>query len=290
MKRAWMVGIVLSVALTALGCDGTELGPVRLELVKVKPTDDVSDLAAVLAEAVDDRGRVIPDKYAAVRGRLEAQLEKLAVSGPVATPQLFPTERHRWAYWYNARVAWSIKLAELAGFARRIRPEAMQRSFPLDVRAFTLDGIDEMLLAETRRSGDFRLAACAPGTRVDYAPLPKVPFTAANLSGKLNETLSRLILDEERLVFNVVWREVRVPRMLWAGRELVMREFVRATGNTEATLTTALVGRVNRPARRRLQEALGYTVVAQKPRALLAVPGRKVFFPGKVGLVELPGE
>ena len=264
-------------------------GPVRLELTGVEPTADVSDLAAVLGEAVDGRGRVVPQRLAKVRARLDAQLRRMALAGPTSRPELFPTYGDRWAYWYNARAGWSIKLAELAGFPRRVGPAAMRRrKFDLDGRMLSLEAIDEILVSEARRTGDFRLAACAPGVSVDCAPLPSRPYAAGDFSSRINEALSRLVLDERRFVLAVGKRQVRVPPMLWACRDLLGREYRRRTGSGEASFTSALSVHVSRLARRRLAEAIGYAVVPAGFRGELDLPGRKVFLPGKVGRVELP--
>ena len=114
-------------ALAWAGCNGggaREVGPVRLDLTGVEPTADVSDLAAVLDEAVDARGRIVPLRLAKVRGRLDAQLRRMALAGPTSRPELFPTYGDRWAYWHNARAGWAVKLADLAGFPRRVAPSA----------------------------------------------------------------------------------------------------------------------------------------------------------------------
>ena len=285
-----MLGVVLAGAAALSGCPSGELDRVRLDLTDVRASADVSDLAAVLTEMVDAAGRLRPDRFVLIRDRLDAQLRTFAVTSPGVTPKLFPTAESRRAYWYNARVAWSIKLAAMAGMTPDIHPKAMDRAFTLGLTEFTLDDIDEILVAEARRSGDFRLAACAPGARVNFAPLPTKPFTAEDLSQRLDGSLSALVVDEKCLVIDVARMQLRVPPMLWAVRDMVMDEFVQATGSREGVLTTALYGRVNRRARRRLQEATGYFIAAQRPRAQLAVPGRRMFFPGKVGRVELPVE
>jgi len=268
------------------GCAGPP-EPIRLDVSGVRPRADFSDLAAVLSATVSEDGRVLPAGLKSDLHRLDRQLRVLAVSGPTVTPGLFPTAAARWAYWYNARVAWSLKLAVLAGGKARLDPAARRRPFPLDGRSLSLEEIDRVLLAEARRAGDFRLAACTPGVCLDRAPMPTKPYEAADFPACLNTALSRLVLDERRFVLDVERRQVRIPPMLWA-----VRDMVGQVGTArQPGLQPALIGRLRRYvgglARHRLDEALGYTAVPQPPRPRLALVGPKVYVPGRFGRVEL---
>jgi len=270
------------------GCaDGLRPAAVELELSGVKPTADVSDLAAVLAGAVTKDGRVAPAAISRLSGRLDTQLRKMAVAGPTATPGLYPTYGCRWAYWYNARAGWSLKLSALAGCPRKLCPRAMcRRRFPLDGRSMSLSDIDAILLAEAERTGDFRLAACAPGVQVSYGPMPQRPYAAADFGERVSAMLSRLVLDERRFVVDVAARTVRVPPMLWAGRQSLFRQYRRDYGTQEVALATALRAYVDRRARRRLEECLGYKAVPRKPSGELAIPRARIYYPGKIGRIE----
>jgi hypothetical protein len=292
-----MMGVIRSFAKWAFyicpaamsaGClGGLGTAPMELDLAGVERTADVSDLAAVLAVAVTEDGRVRPEALERLEGRLDAQLRKLAVGGPTAAPELYPTYAARWAYWYNARAAWSLKLAAEAGCPRRTCPVTMcRRRFPLDGRSMSLEQIDRILLQEARRSGDFRLAACAPGVLLSLGPMPDRPWSAAQFAGRLGEALDLLVLDRRRFVVDVAERQVRVPRMLWACRDMVLEQYETDYGTGQAALITALRPHAGPAARRRLEEGLGYAVVGQGRRAELAVPRRKRYFPGRIGRVE----
>jgi len=282
----WMVCLVPAVLWA--GCLGGPVpSAVRLDVTGVAPSADVSDLAAVLNEVVTEDGRVNPDALGRLAGRLEAQLRRMAVAGPRATPGLFATYGSRWAYWYNARAAWSLKLAALAGCPREgCRVDMGGRPFPLDGRRMSLAEIDRILLAEAQSSGDFRLAACAPGVRLSFGPMPKRPWSGEEFDGRLAEAFDQLVLDERRFEVDVEKRQVRVPPMLWACRELVRRLYESEYGTAEATLITAIGAYVGPAARRRLQGALGYEAVERQGQAELAIPRRKVYFPGRIGKVE----
>ncbi len=163
------IGSTFLLVLFLAGCAvESDVAEVRLDLTGVEVSSSVSDLSAVLSKAVDKKGRLIPDGLASVRDRLDSQLKKMAISGPTATPEMYPTDESRWAYWYNARAAWSMKLADLAGLPpARCQPRAREKVFLLDGCDMSLEKIDSILQDAARRSGDFRLAACAPGAWVD---------------------------------------------------------------------------------------------------------------------------
>ncbi len=278
---------VVSAALFAIGCGGgVDAKPILLNMTGAGASSDVSDLAAVLADAVDESGRLVPVALAGVRDRLDEQLRKMSLAGPTATPDLFSTDAARLAYWYNAHAAWSMKLADMAGCSQRVSPTARKRTFELDGREMSLEKIDSILLDEARRSGDFRLAACAPGAWVDYAPLPQKPFSAEGFDNRLDEALNRLVLDDQRFVVDVERRQVRIPPMLWSCRDMVVSWYRRRYGPCNVGLTTALRAHLDSLAQRRLDNTLGYAAVRQEARTELAVPGRKIFYPGSIGRVE----
>lgn len=277
----------LPAALSAGCLNGAGAAPIALDVAGVSPSTGVSDLAAVLAEAATDDGRVRPEALGRAGERLDAQLRKMAVTGPTATPRLYPSYGAQWAYWYNARAAWSLKLAALAGCPRRACPLTVcRRRFPLDGRTMSLEMIDRILLAEARRSGDFRLAACAPGVLLSFGPMPGKPWAAGEFGGRLGEAFDLLVQDRRRFVVDVAKRQVRVPQMLWACRDLVLERYRADYGDAGATLITALRPHVGPGGLRRLEEALGYEAVPRPRQGELAIPRRKVYFPGRIGQVE----
>jgi hypothetical protein len=282
------IGTVLLLVLFLAGCAvESDVAEVRLDLTGVAVSSDVSDLSAVLSKVVDAKGRLIPAGFASVRDRLDSQLKKMAISGPTATPEMYPTDESRWAYWYNARAAWSMKLADLAGFPpAQCQPRAREKIFLLDGCDMSLEKIDSTLQDEARRSGDFRLAACAPGAWADYASLPQKPFTEGNFSAGLSKAFNRLVLNEKRFVIDVDNRRVCIPPMLWACRDMVFARYRRRFGPCKVSLTTALSPYLARPARYRLKNALGYAVVRQKTRTEIIITRRKIFYPGSIGRIE----
>ncbi len=284
-----LIGAILA------GCDGPggpvaqPLPAVPLSTAGVEPSADTADLAAVLAEAATSDGRVDPKAMRRLSGRLDSQLRTMAVAGPTATPTLFPTYGARWAYWYNARAAWSMKLTLLAGCPKKTDSRCMaRRPVPLDGRAMSLAAIDGLLLAEAERTGDFRLAACVPGVRVEFGPMPQRPYEAADFGDRLEAMFSTLIADQRRFVIDVADRKVLVGPMLWARRQDVLDQYRREFGGEGVQFVTALRPYVRGRALKRLQQAVGYGAAEATRTGELAIPRRTVYFPGKIGRVEPP--
>jgi len=284
-------GILTIAAMVLGGCprkpDVEHTTPVVLDATGVSASADTADLAVVLKSAVTGDGRVDPKAMAAKVDRLDAQLKRMAVAGPTATPSLYTDYGSRWAYWYNARAAWSMKLAQLAGCPQQLHSDCLaDRKFPLDGRQMSLSEIDALLVAEARRTGDFRLAACAPGVRVEYGPMPQRPITADALEEQLERMFSTLVADARRFVIDAADRRVLVGPMLWAVRDDVIARYGREYGGSEVQFVTALRPYVDLAARKRLQIAIGYEAVEAPSSGELAIPKRKVFFPGKIGRTE----
>ena len=138
---------LLPVAVLLGGCTAAERAPLRPDTQGVTPQLDYAPLATVLAEGLDDDGNLRRDRAPRIRAPLERQLALLAVTGPESTPELLPTAEQRLAYWYNARAAWSIRLALEADLPDKADTAAMaRRRFLLDGRLRSLTGLDEMLL------------------------------------------------------------------------------------------------------------------------------------------------
>jgi len=276
---------VLAAALLVAGA-GCAQPPVEIIPAGVRPSADVSDLAAVLAAVRTGDGRFHPSRLTGCRQRLDAQLARMVVSGPTVTPRLYPTYGARWAYWYNARTAWSLKLALLEGCPARVDGRRFRRRrFPLDGGEMSLEAIDEILLADARRTCDPRLAACVPGVTYAYAAPPARPFTAADFSRGLDKPYSALLLDGRRTVLDVEGRRLRLPEMLYESRDVVLAGYTAACGDDKATVVTALRACAGPDARRRLADAIGYRAAANTSDKL-AVPGRAIYYPGKLGRVE----
>jgi len=260
----------------------------RLKLTGVKASSDISDLSVVLSQVVDSRGRLVPSKLDSIQDHLMQHLRRMAITGPTASPALFPDEISRLVYWYNVRIAWSIRLAQLSLSNKTLRSvDVFRCSFQVDGRRMSLEQIDSLLLSYAKRCGDFRIAACIPGVRAGYAPLPNKPFSEGNFEAELSKQLNQLILDERRFVIDVKRRRVIVPPMLWACRDMIISEYQRRFGQCEVKLLTAVGVYLNSQARFRLEKALGYRVIPRRDTARIIVPARKVYYPGKVGKIEL---
>ncbi|GAF79424.1 unnamed protein product [marine sediment metagenome] len=267
-KFGFIAGLsVLSCWLVSSGCEKPP-GPVVLDVGDIKPAADYSDLAAVLSEAVDKDGLVQPDALKELTGRLDKQLKLLAVTGPSATPELFPTPADRLAYWYNARAAWAVKLAALAEFPEEITPaELSQRPVPLDGRMMTLAGIDEEILT----AGGWQALVAAPGVLSQRAQLSTKPFGAKGIRERIAERFEQFADDADRFVIDVRAKKVLVPPVVWRFAQDIIDNHNKTYGTVGATLTTALLSYVTGSAHRRLQNAIGYTPIAARRCGKLAV-------------------
>mgnify|MGYP001085783693 CR=1 FL=1 len=116
--------------------------------------------------------------------------------------------------------------------------------------------------------------------------MPVKPYTAEGLTDRLSQALSEFVLDDRRFSVDIEGMEVRIPPLLWACRDMIVAQYQRRYGAGQANLLTALAPHLSARARQRLENAIGYKIVPQAPRWELAVPKRRVYYPGKVGRIE----
>jgi hypothetical protein len=249
---------------SAAGCE-PPCPPIPVDTRGVQPAATYDDLAVVLDAVVEKDGLVNPDVLEGAEVALDAQLQRLAVTGPTATPELFPDEEHALAYWYNARAAWSMKLLLVEHCPRQVRRERfLGTTFPLDGREMSLARIDEVLAGDR----DFRTAAAAPGATRQYARLPTKPFEADGIRRRIADRFIEFVDDELRFVIDIRKKRILVPTALWQFRDRLIRHHHETYGVEAATLATALLPYVTGSAHRRLQDAVGYRIVEGRSREL----------------------
>jgi hypothetical protein len=242
--------------LVLAGCAAVPAPAVHLDTAGVKPEVNYDDLAAVLDKATDEKGQLNFDELKKSAPRLETQLKRLAVAGPMATPSLFSTPADRLAYWYNARTAWAIRLAFDANCPWNSLDPAWleERAFPLDGRTMTLDAIDAVLL----REHDWREAAAAPCVRLHRPKLPRKPFAPQSVQADAPGRLNEFLADRDRFIIDVDRQTIFFPPMIWAVRSRLIGQYECVFCTQKATLNTALVPNVTGMAAFRLQNAIGY--------------------------------
>ena len=246
--------------IAAAGCACPEpCKPITLDVHGVAPAVDYRPLARVLARGVKPNGLAKADFFLAGHvDALDAQLRLLAVTGPSATPELFPTAEAALAYWYNARAAWAIKLLVAEGCPREIRRARLcDRRFPLDGRVMTLRQIDAILAED----GDFRTAVSSPGVTTLRARLPGKPFAAEGIREEVAVRFSAFLDDAMRFAIDIRQERILVPPVLWQFRQRLVEAHNAAYGTRGATLRTALLAYVTGSPHRRLQDAVGYRLV-----------------------------
>ncbi|HDY65901.1 MAG TPA: hypothetical protein ENH84_06690 [Phycisphaerae bacterium] len=252
-----MICCMLIPAVWFVGC-AKQPAPITMDTTGVAPKVDFSDLAAVLEEVVDKKGYIETEKFEPLSDRLIRQLKLLAVTGPTATPGLFPDPEQRLAYWYNARTAWAMELAMRRHKSKLIRPDELGTiTFPLDGRRMTLTEID----AKLNTTGGYHAVIAAPGSNLRRASLPEKPFDAKTIRVEIKTRFGAFVNDTERFVIDVATMEIRFPPVFWKYREEILADYARDGGGPQATLTTALLSQVSGSALRRLQDAVGYKCV-----------------------------
>jgi hypothetical protein len=248
----------LLVAFGALSCrsEPAELPAPAAPAVASQPAR-ASGLADVLAHAVTAGGWVVVDNLEEHAASLDGYLAYLAAHGPTATPAEFPNRADRLAYWLNARAACSLKLGLLAGCGPRMTPTQLARAWPVDGRPLRLADIDAGLAAE----GGWLALAGSPGVTMDRAPLPARPFSPTDVEAALQERLETFLSDNARVVIDVEARQLRLPPIVWGRRDQLIERYAKAYRAASPTFWSALQDVVNGPARRRLQDAVGYQLM-----------------------------
>lgn len=260
-----IIALCCAALLGGAGCAGRP-APIELSTAGVEPAARYDDLAAVLESGVR-KGKMVEEGLRSCAHRLDAQLARLAVTGPTVTPHLLPTREHRLAYWYNARMAWSLKLALLDDCPDTIARRCLElRTFPLDGRRLSLAAIDEILAADS----DWRTAVAAPSIRQNEAPLPYWPFSPETIVAAVERRFHAYLGDSDRFQIDIERKLVIFPPALWAVRERLVRMYERSLGPAGATYITALLPHAQGAGRRRLQDAVGYRVAPQRETSLVA--------------------
>jgi hypothetical protein len=244
--------------LVAAGCENSKSLVITLDVAEATPSTDVKELTAVLKRCVEKQGFIDVDKYKSVAGKLQTQLKQLAVTGPDATPEWYPTADDRLAYWYNARAAWSIALAMRLHQEKKNNAAALRDFlFPLNGRQMTLGQIDKAIFA----LGGYQAVVAAPCANLQRAALPEEPFAAKTVRRDVRRRFDAFVDDRRRFTIDVETQQIRFPPVLWQYRDDILAEHRRQYDAPQATFATALLPLVKGSAARRLQNAVGYTCV-----------------------------
>ena len=260
-----MIALSCAALLAGPGCTRRP-APIELPTAGVEPAARYDDLAVVLKSGVRE-GKVIEEALRSRVDRLDAQLARLAVTGPTVTPHLLPAREHRLAYWYNVRAAWSLKLTLLDDCPDKITRRCLElRTFPVDGRRLSLADVDAILAADS----DWRTAVAAPSIRQNEAGLPDEPFQAETVRSAIDSRFHAYLGDSDRFQIDVERKVMIFPPALWAVRERLVKMYERSLGSSGATYVTALLPHARGAGRRRLQDAIGYRVLPQRETSLVA--------------------
>ncbi len=245
-------------SLYSAGCAPAPLPPVQLNTAGVTPSVNYDNLNEVLTWLIDKQGLVEPLRIEDVEKQLHSQLQLFAVTGPDVTPKLFGTKADRLAYWYNARAAWSIRLAMDLFNAKQLKACGLDtRSFPLDGQAMTLKMID----AKLDSLAGFQGVVASPSMKQDRAIMPQNAFDPKTVEQKIPERFNQYICDRTRFIIDIAKRQIQFPPAFWQYREKIIADNIKQYGTPQPTFATALLPMLNRPAVYRLQNAVGYKCV-----------------------------
>ncbi len=276
-------GQLVAIVLLAAGCSPDPVSPGKAPLnlsprAAAPPALSYAGLAKVLKEAVNKDGVLIAGEVRWVAADLDKQLVLLAATGPTTAPQQFASEGDTaaadktLAYWYNARAAWSIKLAMLGRTGETIsRALLEQRLFDIDGRTMTLADIDSLLQADA----DWRTLPAAPGVLWQNAALPRQPLEARGIRSQIATRFEQFVHNDQRLIADDRPREILVPPPLQAAQARAISSYEASSGASGVTLTTALLPVVHGPALHRLQDLVGYRCVQAPWSGKLAIIERK---------------
>ena len=248
-------------------CAPSAMSPIRFDSAGLVPKADYANLSAVLKKCVTGKGLLDRRELAGCSERLDVQLALLTVTGPSASPALFPTREDALAYWYNARAAWAIKLAACDPNEPPPASRLEDQPFILDGRTMTLRAIDATLAAR----GDWRLPVAAPGIRFCRAALPDKPFSPVDILQQIPGRINDLLADPRRTAIDVDRQEVLIPPIIWRFRNQISEEHRRTYGQQGATVLSALLPYAHGRALHRLQDAVGYRAVEAPSQGKLAI-------------------
>ena len=195
--------LALPLLLTA-GCTSTLRSPYTVpdEVLVELEVFDHAEYAAVLAEHVDDQGRVDYPALVAAPDRLERYIALLEAVGPYLRPDLFPTREDELAYYINAYNALTLY-------------NVVQR-YPIDSvdedkvdfffwTRFELDGEDNSLYGLENfirdRYQEPRIHFALNCASAGCPRLPAVPFRGETLEAQLTEETARFLSEPRNVEF-----------------------------------------------------------------------------------------
>ena len=196
-------GIVLlaGCALLATGCR-TMRSPYDLSDEERAPDAfDQTDLGVVLERHVDGHGRVDYAALRADREPLDRYVARLEAVGPASTPERFPTDAHRLAYWlnaYNALVLFQVVERESLGSVgdAKLRFFWWTR-FAVDGRRLNLYAIENDVIRGG--FGEPRVHFALNCASLGCPRLPREPFEAERLEHQLARETAGFLAEERNV-------------------------------------------------------------------------------------------
>ena len=219
--RRGLAALLLAAALG--GCYDIRVQPP----VRVLPADAAFAWPSVLAEAVDDAGRVDLRRIAAAHGALDLAAEAVAEADPAylagseALPDALPDRADRLAFLINASNTLWVVGAIREGIPDRLGPVGRAdvlrlARFTVAGREMTLDTLqrDQVMPYAAGPSGDWRVPLALYCPAVSCPGLARTPYTGPGLDGQLQAAAQRFLADPRNVQVDAAARTVRVSALL----------------------------------------------------------------------------
>lgn len=164
--------------------------------------DGLVDYTAITppAPGSQDNNPDNPRDYSSLDGQLDLYLDALARFGPESTPELFPTENDRLAYYLNAYNAVMLRLWLDKGARTADADAAVQwltwftiNQWKIDQRTMSLDYLEQRLIRPTFKEA--RIHAALVCGAIDCPPLRDEPFVGERLDQQLDEQMHAWLND-----------------------------------------------------------------------------------------------
>jgi hypothetical protein len=260
--------IALRAALIVTGASLSGCGPMTVGLTNDAATPaadppqifDDRDWAAILRENVKD-GLVDYEHLAAHPESLNRFLELISSVGPESTPQLFPSNQARLAYYinvYNAGVLKAVLVEQVPATMYPFGRPALDHRYHLTVDRKSMTLVELRDAARASSAGDPRIEFALCAAAMGSPPLADQPWRADTIARHLDE-VARMAMDHPRMVsIDHVGHHLLLALAIHEQRDAFLEYYTRLTRAPSPTLLNVLLMMAGSVRREWLNTAVGY--------------------------------
>ena len=215
------------------------------------PAIDNSLWAEVLDQYVDERGFVDYQSLNKNRMLLDQYVAAIEVNGPETSPEQFPSDAHKLAYYINAynamafkgvldrgpeqKSVWSGLIPGLNFFVRM--------KIKVDGNKTNLKSLEDDIVRE--QFGDPRIHAALNCASIGCPRLIKQPYEAERLDQQLQAAMIEFLNGAQHVQVNTAKKQVGISKIFdWFEEDFIAYE--KAQGNTEGSKDHRLIDYINR--------------------------------------------